>query len=138
MPDRLSRPVSVTVRALAYQPLASGAATSAVVVGGVRSMAMPPTVACAAFPARSVTDALAEPSAPSPATVLSAGQSPSSPERASEHVHATVTSSRYQPLAFGSVVAAPCRTGGVVSTLTPETAALAELPAASDTIALAD
>src|SRR5687767_3308010 len=82
---------------------------------------MPVTDAAVALPALSLTDAPAERSAPSPVTVASAGAGPARPDRASPAVQRTVTSPRYQPLAFGAVAGAPLSVGAVVSTSIPPT-----------------
>ena len=76
------------------------------VVGAVRSILMPSTVAVAVWPALSVTLAEADRSLPSPVTTVSAGQA-TTPDRLSVQVQWTVTSPVYQPLAFG--VRRPCR-----------------------------
>src|SRR5206468_4054441 len=128
---RLSTPVRVTSTGPAYQPLSSGAGTSAEVLGAVRSTLTPPTVLLVGLPALSLSDALAERSAPSPVIVLAAGQSPARPDSSSEQVQATVTSSAYQPSPFGAVVAAPSSEGAVLSMLIPASPPLAALPAAS-------
>src|SRR5688572_340784 len=99
---------------------------------------MPETLAVAQLPARSQTVALAERLAPSPVTVLAAGQAPASPDSISEQVHWTTTSPLYQPLPFGAVVAVPLRLGAVLSTLMPATVAMALLPAASTAVPVAD
>src|SRR5205809_277564 len=99
-PERLSWPVRVTWTAPAYQPLISGAGTLAVVVGGLRSILMPPTVALTGLPARSDTPAVADRLSPSPRTVLSAGVAPSMPDKPSSQVKLTTTSALYQPLAL--------------------------------------
>src|SRR5687768_9348885 len=116
----------VTIGPEAYQPFAlSAARTDAVVVGAVRSIFRPVTLADVLLSARSRTDALADRSAPSPSTALVPGHSPSMPDSASEQVQATETSERYHPLSFGSVVALPDSCGAVVSTSMSSTVALA-------------
>ena len=70
------------------------------------------------LPARSLTDAVAARSSPSPVTMLSVGAW-STPERASSAVQRTVTSPRYQPFSLGAVVAAPLSVGRVSSTSIP-------------------
>ena len=105
----------MTWTASPYQPLAGTCGTLAVVVGAVRSILIPSTVAVVTLPATSLIDALAPRFSPSPATVLSVGQLPSMPEPASEQVQATVTSPAYQPLALGLVVTLPVSVGGVLS-----------------------
>ena len=97
-PDRLSPAVSVTVTALLLQSETS----ETVVVGAVRSILTEALVADVSLPARSRTEVPAVRPVPSLAMVLSAGVAPSMPERASGAVHVTVTSSLYQPAAFGS------------------------------------
>src|SRR5438094_4083670 len=115
---------------LLFQP----AGASELVLGAVRSILMPATVALVVLPALSLTEALAERLSPSPAMVLSSGRvAGSRPERPawSAAVQWTVTSPLYQPAPFGCVVAAPASEGAVSSTLMPERLALAVLPAAS-------
>src|ERR687886_308180 len=109
MPDRLSVPVSVTWTGPAYQPLGSGSGTLAEVLGAVRSILMPLTVAFVVLPALSLTEALVERLSPSVVTVLLslAGAVPSAvqllmPDSASEQVKVTVTSALFQPLAFAA------------------------------------
>src|SRR4051794_14443818 len=138
-PERVSAPVSETVGPDLYQPLLlSTGGRLTVVVGAVRSTRMPVTLAVVELPALSLTVASAPRSAPSPVTVLFAGQPPSIPERSSEQVQCTVTSPLYQPVPFGPVVAAPVSTGAVLSTLMPVTVYEAVLPAASETSPEAD
>ncbi len=138
-PERLSLPARVTVTAPVYQPLSCVPDTLAAVLGRVRSILMPPTLALVVLPALSLTEALAERSTPSPVTTLLAGQLPSPvmPERLSLHDQATVTSPLYQPLPLVGPVAEPLSDGAVLSTLMPVTPALALLPAASVAVPLA-
>ena len=68
-------------------------------------MLMPPTTTMAVFPAGSTAVPLAVWAAPSVAIVTSAGQF-TFPELSAQ-VKWTVTGDRYQPFAFGLVVAAP-------------------------------
>src|SRR5689334_11471028 len=94
-------------------------------------MPMPETVLLVGLPALSLTTAVAERFAPSPAIVLSAGTAPSSPDSASDALQWIFTSPAYQPSGFGAVVAAPVRTGAVLSMLTPVTGLRAVLSALS-------
>src|SRR6266496_5680919 len=98
MPERLSPAFNVTCALSAYQPVASGVLTEAVVVGGVVSMWMPLTDAVLVFPALSLTLAATPRLLPSPPMVLVAGQAPSMPDRASAQLQATITLLSYQPL----------------------------------------
>src|SRR3954467_2780148 len=71
-------------------------------------------------------------SGPSPPIVELDGQAPvGMPERPSPQVHATVTSSLYQPLPFGSVVGAPLMAGAVRSTRRCASVPVPVLPATS-------
>ena len=138
MPERPSPAFSVTFTGPAYQPLSSGSGSSDEVTGCVRSILIPPAVVFAVFPALSLIDSLAERLSPSPLTVLSAGQLPSTPESASEQFQPMITSPAYQPAAFGSVVGVPLRVGAVLSTLMRLTPPCFELPAASTADPFAD
>src|SRR5205823_4478495 len=82
------------------RPLSSGSGSSDEVPGGVRSILIRPAVVFAVFPALSLIGSLAERLSPSPLTVLSAGQLPSTPESASEQFQPMITSPAYQPAAF--------------------------------------
>jgi hypothetical protein len=78
-------------------------------------------------------------SAPTPSITLSPGtESGSMPESASVPVQWIVTSPRYQPAAFASVVGAPLSSGAVRSMLTSFTVASALLPALSTAVPWAD
>src|SRR4051794_9830063 len=114
MSDRLSTACSPMVTAMLAQPLGT---PFAVVVGAVRSILMPSTVAVATFPALSLTEADAERFEPSPLTTVSAGQA-TTPDRVSAQVQWTVTSFENQPFAFGVLTTAPMIVGVVSSTLT--------------------
>src|SRR3954471_23894462 len=104
------------------------------VLGAVRSILMPPTVSEEALSARSETEAVVDRALPSPPIVESAGQAPiEMPDRPSAQVHATVTSSLYQPLPFGSVDGAPLMAGAVRSTRKCASVPVPVLPATSRT-----
>jgi hypothetical protein len=90
------------------------------------------------LPARSLTDAEEVSEVPSPEIVLSDGQLPAMPERASEHVQWTVTLVPYQPAPLGVVVGAPDRAGCVSSMLIGETAVVDELSALSTAVPVTD
>ena len=135
-----------------YQPFApSGAAgaTLALMVGGVRSMRIGPTVAVAVFPALSsavpttlmpasgvsalrVHVAVVLPSTPLPLGALA--RHPFGldliPTPASAQLKVTVTAVLFQPFAFGGGAAAPLIVAGSVSTM-KLWLAVAELPARS-------
>src|SRR3954471_19525904 len=132
MPDKESCPCSVTWTWSAYQPLARGFETSAVVTGGVESILIGDTVAVAVLPARSVTLAVALSAAPSPLTSVGSGQAATAtPESESEQVQVTVTPDLFHPAPFDAGDADPVIVGGVLSTLIPGSVALEELPALS-------
>src|SRR4051812_4973872 len=108
MPERPSVAAKVMVTAWFVQP--DGAEIT--VIGAMRSIFRPETVADWPLSARSLTDPVADSWSPSPSTVLSAGHAPGSmPDSASEQVQATAMSPRYQPAPLGAVVAAPEMTG---------------------------
>src|SRR4029077_19022848 len=111
---------------------------AAVIVGFVLSIFTVTTLlALLTFPAASVTvwevDATALPSALS---VSSGGQAPAGiPDNPSVQVKCTVTSSLYQPAAFGELVAAAVIVGGGLCIFTVTTLlALLTFPAASVTV----
>src|SRR4051812_43705692 len=87
------------------------------VLGALRSILRFATVALVWLPARSLTEALAERLMPSPVAVLSSGQVPSMPDKASAQAQCMITSPLYHPAAFACVVAAPLSVGAVVSIL---------------------
>src|SRR4051812_523216 len=91
---------------------------------------MPLTVLVTVFPATSSQLAVADRLSPSPVTRELAG-CPAGPDSASVQVQLTVTSLVCQPLEK-----LPVRSGAVLSTLMPLTAAVPEFPAASVTLAL--
>src|SRR3954463_2440398 len=112
MPDKESCPCSVTWTWSAYQPLARGFETSAVVTGGVESILIGDTVAVAVLPARSVTLAVALSAAPSPLTSVGAGQAPTArPDNESWHDQVTVTLVWCHPALFGAGDADPVIVG---------------------------
>src|SRR5262245_25650779 len=115
MPERASPGESVTVTAPVYQPLRPAVpAMLDAVEGAVRSILMPATPAEALLPALSATPAEAPRLLPSPVITEWAGSVVGSmPDRASTAVQVMVTSSLYQPAAFGAVVAAPPSVGAV-------------------------
>src|SRR6185437_14784342 len=91
------------------------------------------------FPALSLTEAVEVRPVPSPDIVLLAGQPPvGMPESASPQVQATITLPLYQPAPLGLVVGAPLRVGAVWSILMFPTVAVAELPALSTAVPVAD
>src|SRR5581483_3046538 len=98
---------------------------------------------------RPVTDPIAELAALSTASPLTDWLAPSllkvkglvhdaTPDRASPHVHRTVTAALYHPFALGARSGAPLMVGSVRSMLMPETATVAVLPAASVAVPLTD
>src|SRR5207244_1033390 len=125
MPDRLSFPLKVTVTSVLFQPNAlGGTSRAALAVGLVLSMLMLLTVdGSAALPATStqlpvlVTVWLA-PSVltVAPATVLVATPDCTAP--ASAQLKPTVTSTLFQPKAFGAGLRLPVITGFVLSIFT--------------------
>src|SRR5690348_13246968 len=133
MPERLSLALRVTSTSLFCQPAGAAAA----VVGAWRSILIPLTAAAVVLPARSLIDASAARSSPSPLMVLSAGQGPARPDSASAQVQLTVTSPLYQPAALGAAVTTPLKVGSVRSTLMLFRVAPALFPAASVALPLA-
>src|SRR5689334_15114788 len=113
MSERLSVACSPTVTAVLTQPPGTPVAE---VAGALRSILIPVTVAVVAWPALSVTVALADRFDPSPPTSVSAGQA-TTPERLSSQVQWTVTSLLNQPLPFGVPTTLPVMVGAVLSTL---------------------
>src|SRR6266568_280843 len=114
MPESASEQLKLTVTSALYQPLPFGARSGeASITGAVRSILIPPTDALRELPALSETETSPVPrSSPWPVTMESSGTVVgSTPESASLADQWTVTSSLYQPLPFGSVVAAPERLG---------------------------
>src|ERR1044071_1929624 len=109
--ERVSLALSTTVTALYAQPLRA----LAPVVGGWRSILRPPSIPTPRLPTWSATVAEAERAAPSPVTVVLAGQGEARPEPCSRQLQATTTSPVCEPAAFGAVVVAPVRTGAVRS-----------------------
>ena len=101
-------------------------------LGAVWSRFRPVTVADVWFPALSVAVPLTDWLAPSPLRVTSTGHEamPDKPDWSAQ-VKCTVIGPRYQPLPFGTVVAAPVIVGGVVSTRTCTVFAVSGLPALS-------
>src|SRR5437667_6673426 len=137
MPDRLSFPLKVTVTSVLFQPNALGGSHAALAVGLVLSMLMLLTVdGSAALPATStqlpvlVTVWLA-PSVltVAPATVLVATPDCTAP--ASAQLKPTVTSTLFQPKAFGAGVRLPVITGFVLSIFTVTLPIALTLPALS-------
>src|SRR5690349_18621277 len=114
MSERLSLAVSPTVTGALSQP---PGILVVEVVGAVRSILMPSTVAEAVWPALSETLAEADRSLPSPVTTASAGQA-ATPDRLSAQVQWTVTSPVNQPFAFGVPTTLPVMVGEVLSTFT--------------------
>src|SRR4051794_10636844 len=110
-PESPSFGTRVSVTSLLFH--AGGAVT--VVLGAVRSILTAGDCAFVELPALSVAVALAVSAVPSPVIVLFAGLVV--PDSASAAVHATTTSSLYQPAAFASVVALPDRVGATLSML---------------------
>ena len=104
---------------------------AAVIVGGVLSTLMPAMVAVALLPAISVAVPLVVWSAPSP-RVTDDGHD-WTPERASPHVKATVTSALYQPAALAARSTEPEMVGAVLSRLTTA-GSVALLPARSTAV----
>ena len=108
--------------------------------GAVRSILIPLTVAEPSFPALSRTwTGPAVRFDPSPVTRLSPGTVlGSTPDRESEAVQWTTTSSLNQPFPFGVETIAPDTLGAVVSMLMWSMVALAALPAVSCAVPWAD
>src|SRR4051794_14224546 len=134
MPDRLS----IALSSIVTEPLTQSEDETKDVTGAWRSMSNGPADVVVTLPALSETLAVTDWSSPSPCTGVSAGQSPSTPDRLSSQVQATVTSPLYHPAAFGSVVATPDRVGEVVSTLMCWIVAVAVLPTLSTASPLTD
>src|SRR6478609_7030086 len=116
-PDRASSADQVCVTFVLYQPLALGLVVGAALkLGAVLSTLIPLTVVLAALPALSVAVPSTDWSAPSPR--CSGPVTVAIPDSASKPSKETVTSSSYQPAAFGARSGAPVRAGGVLSMLT--------------------
>jgi hypothetical protein len=102
------------VTGVVFQPVGGASGDrDAVTTGAVRSM-LSVMLAVAVLPARSRAVPEMTWFAPSVETRTAAGQN--ARRTSSAHVNRTRTAVRYQPLAFGSVVAATVMVGGVTST----------------------
>src|SRR5947207_11112560 len=115
MPESASPQLQCTVTSSAYQPAPFGAVVGApLMLGGVLSMLIGPTLVDAPLPAASAAVPLTDWCAPSPS---SAGLAqPTMPDSASSQANVTFTTSRYQSAAFGARSGAPAIVGGVLST----------------------
>src|SRR5262245_49149270 len=99
-------------------------------------MLMPETVKLAELPAKSVAVPVTDCAEPSPSVV--GPEMFSNPESASLPLKLTTTSALYQLSAFAARSEDPEMFGAVLSMLTLETVALAELPARSVTVNVCD
>ncbi len=123
--------VKLTVTVLLFQPLALGKGDPApVMVGGVMSMLILPTVTLDMFPATSVQVPVTDCPEPSPDRV-DGTEVELTPDRASVHEKLMVTATLFQPPAFAEG-------DGVLSILMLETVAEALFPARSVTNPVTD
>ena len=130
--------VKTTVTVLLFQPLAFGKGDPApVMLGGVVSMLILPTVAEYVFPATSVQVPVTDSPEPS-ADRVDGAEVELTPDRASVHEKLTVTATLFQPLAFAEGDLDPVMVGGVLSILMLETVAEALFPARSVTNPVTD
>ncbi len=137
-PESASSQVKVTVTFPLFHPLALGLGLAEpVIMGGVRSMLTGPTMADAELPALSEQVPVTDWPAPSPVRAVGALYV-FTPDRRSVQTNVTVTVPLFQPLAFAPGEREPVMLGGVVSTLTPATVAVAMFPALSVQVALRD
>ncbi len=130
--------VKLTVTVLLFQPLALGKGDPApVMVGGVMSMLILPTVTLDMFPATSVQVPVTDCPEPSPDRV-DGTEVELTPDRASVHEKLMVTARLFQPPAFAEGDGDPVMVGSVLSILMLETVAEALFPARSVTNPVTD
>ncbi len=99
-PDKGSEQAKLTVTWALFHPLLPARGDlELVIMGGVRSILIPPSVVLTEFPARSVQFPVTDWPAPSPRVV--GDEALETPDNASEHVKLTVTWALFQPFALG-------------------------------------